>query len=99
MKKIDTTYLRSFFSQAQLLQESQGTLSLLFYGVKISFFEFHYPLLQKLDNEIKVQRARIDDIVAMKINAIAGRGSKKDFIDIYCVCKHNYTLLQCVELF
>ena len=35
--------------------------------------------------------ATIDDIAAMKLNAIIGRGSKKDFIDLFFILK-DYSL-------
>jgi predicted nucleotidyltransferase component of viral defense system len=34
---------------------------------------------------------RIEDIIPMKLSAVAARGSKKDFYDIYFLLKH-YTL-------
>ena len=35
-----------------------------------------------------LQKRQPFDIAAMKINAIEGRGSKKDFIDIYSLLQH-----------
>lgn len=36
--------------------------------------------------------ADIRDIAAMKINAMASRGLKRDFIDLYFICKAGYKL-------
>ncbi|MBT4412200.1 MAG: nucleotidyl transferase AbiEii/AbiGii toxin family protein [Bacteroidetes bacterium] len=51
--------------------------------VKVDFVNYSYPWLkdQKLIDGIRL--ADIDDIAAMKLAAITGRGSRKDFIDIY----------------
>ncbi|TRX40390.1 nucleotidyl transferase AbiEii/AbiGii toxin family protein [Flavobacterium restrictum] len=38
------------------------------------------------------------DIAAMKLNAIAGRGSKKDFIDLYYLL-NDFTLRQMVAFY
>lgn len=38
------------------------------------------------------------DIACMKLDAMASRGSKKDFIDLYFVLK-KYTLSELLELF
>lgn len=38
------------------------------------------------------------DIAAMKLNAIAGRGSKKDFIDLYFLL-NDFTLKQILEFY
>ena len=51
--------------------------------VKVDFVNYKYPLLTDclfIDN---IRVASRTDIAAMKLNAIAGRGSKKDFIDLY----------------
>ncbi|WP_240984892.1 nucleotidyl transferase AbiEii/AbiGii toxin family protein [Acididesulfobacillus acetoxydans] len=36
-----------------------------------------------------VRVASIDAIVAMKLKAIAGRGERKDFIDLYTICQEG----------
>ncbi len=38
------------------------------------------------------------DIAAMKVNAIEGRGSKKDFIDLYYLLQH-YTLAEILDFY
>ncbi len=51
--------------------------------IKVDFVSYKYPLL---DNCLVVDNIRMlstKDIAAMKLSAIAGRGSKKDFIDLY----------------
>jgi hypothetical protein len=67
-----------------VLQEAAGTLSVLLGGVPTSFFHYDYPLLRPLvDSPWGVLLADVDDIAAMKISALAGRGSRKDFVDLY----------------
>ena len=60
-------------------------------NVKVDFVNYHYQWLEKpiLENELVI--ARTKDIAAMKIAAITGRGTKKDFIDLYFLLK-QYTL-------
>lgn len=65
---------------SELEKTFNGTLS----GVKISFFEYPYPLIApKTKYAQNVYLAGIPDIAAMKMEAVANRGSYKDFIDIY----------------
>jgi hypothetical protein len=54
-------------------------------GVKISFFEYRYPLLDSLDPwpEYDTDLASVRDLGAMKLLAIAQRGARKDFVDVY----------------
>ena len=58
-------------------------------GVKVDFVDYRrYSWIDKCVCEDNIRLASPKDIAAMKINAIEGRGSKKDFIDIYYLLKH-----------
>ncbi len=83
-------YTPSFRRQLEKLgklgvdSESEKTFNGTLNGVKISFFEYPYPLISSKSRYKKdVFLAGIPDIVAMKMEAISTRGSYKDFIDIY----------------
>ena len=84
---------------SNVLQEAAGTLTVLLDGVKVSFFSFPYPLLSVLKKSEKISLADITDIAAMKISAIAGRGSRKDFIDLFCIATMKYSLAECLTMF
>ena len=49
-------------------------------------------------NENRLRIAGIKDIIAMKLAAITGRGSKKDFFDIYFLLK-KFCLKEMVEMY
>jgi len=67
-----------------VLQEAAGTLTVRLRGVATSFFRYDYPLLQPLrESPWGLLVADPDDIAAMKLAAVAGRGSRKDFVDLY----------------
>ena len=51
-------------------------------GIKVDFVNYKYPWIDAAVCEDGVLLAGIRDIAAMKISAIIGRGTKKDFIDI-----------------
>lgn len=51
-------------------------------GVKVDLINFPYDLLKPIEKIKNYRLASKIDIAAMKINAITGRGSKKDFYDI-----------------
>ena len=40
----------------------------------------------------------MQDIAAMKVNAIIGRGTKKDFVDVYFLLQH-FTFEQLIQLY
>lgn len=60
-------------------------------NVKIDVVNYNYPWIDHCVQEGGLRLASPKDIAAMKINAIEGRGSKKDFIDLYSLLQH-YTL-------
>ena len=51
--------------------------------VKVDFVNYSYPWLQGQLVFDGVRLAHIEDIGAMKLAAITGRGSRKDFVDLY----------------
>lgn len=57
-------------------------------GVKVDFVNYTYPWLDEMIIKDGIRMAGLKDIAAMKINAIAGIGSKKDFIDLFYLLKH-----------
>jgi len=71
---------------------AKGTLEGTVGGVRVSFMEYRYPMLRKTIRwKAKgVALASLDDLAAMKLSAVAQRGSRKDFIDIYALgIKHR----------
>ncbi len=66
---------------------AKGTLEGTVGGVRVSFMEYRYPLLKKTIRwgEKGVALASLDDLAAMKLSAVAQRGSRKDFVDIYAL--------------
>jgi hypothetical protein len=63
--------------------QSRNTLKGQIDGVKVDFISHKYPLNNPLLVIENVRMAGIQDIAAMKLNAIAGNGTRlKDFIDI-----------------
>jgi len=58
-------------------------------GIKFSFFEYGYPLVKPTAREesLGVDIASDEDISAMKLLAIAKRGVKKDFYDLWFLMK------------
>jgi hypothetical protein len=63
---------------------SKGTLYVTLNNVSSSFIVYLYPLIdESISSSWGIQLASIVDIGAMKINAIGGRGYRRDFIDLY----------------
>ena len=74
----------------RILNEDENTLEGVLEGVKVSFMMYPYPLLNKLIfYDTNVSLADETDIAIMKIGAIAGRNTKKDFIDLFFYLNRN----------
>jgi len=67
-------------------------------GVKVDFVNYSYPWLQEPLIEDGITLASIEDIAAMKINAIINRGTKKDFIDMAFLLEH-FSLSHILDLY
>lgn len=63
-----------------------------FNKVKFSLFYYKHPLVFAVVKYLGINLADIQDIAAMKIDAITTRGAKRDFIDLYFICKSGVSL-------
>lgn len=73
----------------------QGTLC----GIKVDVIEYsQYPWIDAPIVEDSITLASPRDIAAMKINAIEGRGTRKDFVDIYFLLQH-YSLAELLDFY
>ena len=84
--------------QPVVAQQAKGTLDVFVYDVKVSFFEYKYPLLENTHPYNQIKLASILDIACMKIAAISQRGTKKDFVDLY-VLLQKYTFDEILKAF
>ena len=80
------------------VEESKNTLNLSIEfpknsgnNVKIDLIRYAYPLIKPVAEIDGIRLLETEDIIPMKLSAVAARGSKKDFYDIYFLLKH-YTL-------
>ncbi|MFQ5596163.1 MAG: nucleotidyl transferase AbiEii/AbiGii toxin family protein [Anaerolineae bacterium] len=71
-----------------ILQDSVLGLVLAADGQPVSFFSYGYPLLAPTDLVSGIRVAGLLDIGLMKLDAIAGRGTRKDFYDLYSTAAH-----------
>lgn len=74
-------HLERSYQSAKISYE-ENTVNAFIDMIKVDLMTHAYPLLQA-DNEIQGLRlASLADIAAMKLNAVSGRGFRKDFLDI-----------------
>ena len=83
---------------AEIEEEKDGTLHARLRGTHISFFRYRYPLLRGLRRWGHLRVAHPVDIGLMKLGAIIGRGSRKDFVDLYVILKEEMDLPRLLRL-
>ena len=66
--------------------------------IKIDLIKYSYPLINPIFEIDKIRLLSVEDIIPMKLSAVAGRGSKKDFYDIFYLLK-SYSLNKMFKLF
>ena len=67
----------------KLDETTKWTILGSFPKVKFSYFYYRYPLINKPSFFSRISIASLEDIAAMKVEAIGSRGTKRDFIDLY----------------
>jgi hypothetical protein len=79
----------------------RGTLLGEVCGVRVSFFEFGYPLLEapRPWPAFDCPLAGLPDLAAMKVLAIEQRGTKKDFVDLYALGLQGFSLGEMLALY
>ena len=78
--------------------EGRNTLNLFIDGVKVDLLAHRYPVLKPLLKNEEVRLWSIEDVIAMKLGAVSGRGAKKNFWDIAELLNH-FSLPEMVQFF
>jgi hypothetical protein len=91
--------LRARFAQTEILGRTAGSLGLAIRGIKVDILRHAYPLLEPPSSSGGVRFLSLEDIAAMKINAVTNRGSKKDFSDLLLLHRNGVPLDTALELY
>ncbi|HOY30990.1 MAG TPA: nucleotidyl transferase AbiEii/AbiGii toxin family protein [Bacteroidales bacterium] len=81
-----------------VLLKMPNTLICNINNIKVDFIRFKYPPIRPLIEVDDFRLFDIIDIAAMKIDAITGRGNKKDFFDLYFLLK-QFKLTSLLEFY
>jgi hypothetical protein len=90
--------LEDDFPAFQVILESPNTLITNINNIKVDFIRFKYGFAYPILFEDQIRLAHINDIASMKLDAITGRGKKKDFFDLYFLLK-RYSLNELLTLY
>lgn len=99
---MDTEYLQqqleNDYSDFIITLKRSNTLLSTINAVKVDLIRFKYGFQYPFVIENGIRLANMKDIAPMKLDAIAGRGKKKDFFDLYFLMKH-YSLPELLNLY
>ena len=85
--------------EISILNKTPHILQMTINQIKVDFVD--YSRYQWIDEPVQygtVTLASDKDIAAMKVNAIMGRGTKKDFVDMYVLLQH-YSLAEILQFY
>lgn len=69
-----------------ITHDKDGTFIATWHGVGLSFFGLDsYPLVTPVATLENIRVASVKEIGAMKLAAVIGRGTRKDFVDLYFI--------------
>ncbi len=73
---------------AEVVANATNSLTLDAGGVKVDLLRHSYPLLMPMDSYGGLRLLSLEDVAAMKLNAVSNRGSRKDFFDVAELLRH-----------
>ncbi len=83
----------------KLISTSWQTLIGSSQEIEVSLFYYKYPLIGELSQYEGMAIASIADIACMKLEAVGGRGLKRDFFDLYTICQlEDFDLQKVIDL-
>lgn len=86
------------FDSSTVINRVANSLTMDVKGVKLELLRHAYPTLDPSELIDGVRLVSLADMAAMKLNAIANRGSKKDFHDVNELLGH-FTIRQMIDCF
>ena len=85
----------------EIEQVSPGTLHGSVDGVRVTLLQYQYAILKPLRHwgEMGCDLASLQDLACMKLSAIAQRGARKDFCDLYALGTQCFTLKEMLDFY
>jgi predicted nucleotidyltransferase component of viral defense system len=90
--------LEDAFGRITTINDKRNIYQCVIQNVKVDFVSVRYPFLNPVQIIDKIPFADTKDLIALKLNAVKGRGVKKDFWDVAKLLK-IYTLEELVQMY
>ena len=86
--KFELLSLLQGLGEVRVINETKNIHQYFVNGIKVDIVNYPYSWIDAPVEDGSIVLASPKDIAALKINAIEGRGTKKDFIDMYLLLQH-----------
>ena len=98
-EKDDLVEMAKTAGEVMVINRSKAIMQMMINQVKVDFVDYsRYVWIDEPIQGDGFVLASDKDIAAMKVNAIIGRGTRKDFIDLYVLLQH-YSLSQIMDFY
>jgi len=101
-KKIERKSIKNYlvdkkYPVEQLLYEEEDQIHFLVQGIKITFFRYPFRIEDLVDFDGIIRIPELLSLAAMKAHALGGRGKWKDYVDLYFLARHGFSLRMIIE--
>ena len=97
-ENIEITIALEKIGKVNIIKNSKSINIYTIDNIKVDIVNYPYHWLEKPNTEDNLFLAGLKDIAAMKLAAISGRGTKKDFFDLYFLLQ-NFTLEEMLNFY
>ena len=84
--------------ELQVINMSKNVKLFIINGVKVDIVNYDSPWIDELVSEDGLRLASVQEIAAMKVRAIVGRGTRKDFVDLYFLLQ-QFSMDEILDMF
>jgi hypothetical protein len=101
-KKVERKSIKNYlvgkkYPIEQLLYEEEDQIHFIVHGIKITFFWYPFRIEDIVDFDGIIRIPDLLSLAAMKAFALGGRGKWKDYVDLYFLTKHGFSLRMIIE--
>jgi len=89
--------IKSFGFEPKITRHVSEQMNLVVNEVKITFFQYPYPIKAINNFEQIIRMPDLLDLAAMKAFALGGRAKWKDYVDIFFLLKNKFTMNEIAE--
>lgn len=84
--------------QLQVIATSENLKLFTLNDIKVNIVNYDSPWIDEVVEQDGLRLASVSEIAAMKVRAIVGRGTRKDFVDLYYLLQ-QFSIFQIMDLY